>query len=162
MAVGTLESNAFGFHAINPALSIPLMEGYEKASQTFKDGAILKRDSGQLAVAGADNTADIIGVAAAPASGVTDAKRQFVLAAGNIFEATLEDETNTDHALVKTNLYTDYAAQVDSSGNYYVDENDTTNPCVMIVGANKSDIDAATVRARVLCMFLADTLAQQT
>lgn len=162
MAVGTLKSNAFGFHAINPAMSIPLMEGYEKASQTFKDGAILKRDSGQLAVAGADNTADIIGVAAAPASGVTDAKRQFVLAAGNIFEATLEDETNTDHALVKTNLYTDYAAQVDSSGNYYVDENDTTNPCVMIVGANKSDIDVATVRARVLCVFLADALAQQT
>ena len=162
MAVGTLKSNACGFHAINPAMSIPLMEGYEKASQTFKDGAILKRDSGQLAVAGADNTADIIGVAAAPASGVTDAKRQFVLAAGNIFEATLEDETNTDHALVKTNLYTDYAAQVDSSGNYYVDENDTTNPCVMIVGANKSDIDAATVRARVLCVFLADALAQQT
>ena len=162
MAVGTLKSNAFGFHAINPAMSIPLMEGYEKASQTFKDGAVLKRDSGQLAVAGADNTADIIGVAAAPASGVTDAKRQFVLAAGNIFEATLEDETNTDHALVKTNLYTDYAAQVDSSGNYYVDENDTTNPCVMIVGANKSDIDAATVRARVLCVFLADALAQQT
>ena len=162
MAVGTLKSNAFGLHAINPAVSIPLMEGYEKASQTFKDGAILKRDSGQLAVAGADNTADIIGVAAAPASGVTDAKRQFVLAAGNIFEATLEDETNTDHALVKTNLYTDYAAQVDSSGNYYVDENDTTNPCVMIVGANKSDIDAATVRARVLCVFLADALAQQT
>ena len=159
MAVGTLKSNAFGFHAINPAMSIPLMEGYEKASQTFKDGAILKRDSGQLAVAGADNTADIIGVAAAPASGVTDAKRQFVLAAGNIFEATLEDETNTDHALVKTNLYTDYAAQVDSSGNYYVDENDTTNPCVMIVGANKSDIDAATVRARVLCVFLADAFA---
>ena len=162
MAVGTLKSNAFGFHAINPAMSIPLMEGYEKASQTFKDGAILKRDSRQLAVAGADNTADIIGVAAAPASGVTDAKRQFVLAAGNIFEATFEDETNTDHALVKTNLYTDYAAQVDSSGNYYVDENDTTNPCVMIVGANKSDIDAATVRARVLCVFLADALAQQT
>ena len=162
MAVGTLKSNAFGFHAINPAMSIPLMERYENASQTFKDGAILKRDSGQLAVAGADNTADIIGVAAAPASGVTDAKRQFVLAAGNIFEATLEDETNTDHALVKTNLYTDYAAQVDSSGNYYVDENDTTNPCVMIVGANKSDIDAATVRARVLCVFLADALAQQT
>lgn len=162
MAVSTLLSNAFGFHAINPAMSIPLMEGYEKASQTFKDGAILKRDSGQLAVAGADNTADIIGVAAAPASGVTDAKRQFVLAAGNIFEATLEDETNTDHALVKTNLYTDYAAQVDSSGNFYIDENDTTNTCVMIVGANKSDIDAATVRARVLCVFLADTLAQAT
>ena len=32
MAVGTLKSNAFGFHAINPAMSIPLMEGYEKAS----------------------------------------------------------------------------------------------------------------------------------
>ena len=68
MAVGTLSSNAFGLHAINPAMSIPLMEGYEKASQTFKDGAILNRDTGTLAVAGADNTADIVGVAAAPAS----------------------------------------------------------------------------------------------
>ena len=162
MAVGTLTSNAFGFHAINPAMSIPLMEGYEKASQTFKDGAILKRDSGTIAVAGADNTADIIAVAAAPASGVTNDKRQMVLAAGQIFEATLEDETNTNHALVITNLYVDYAAQVDSSGNYYIDENDTTNTSVMIVGANKSDIDAATVRARVLCVFLADVLAQQT
>ena len=57
MAVGTLSSNAFGLHAINPAMSIPLMEGYEKASSTFKDGAILKRDTGTLAVAGADNTA---------------------------------------------------------------------------------------------------------
>ena len=162
MAVGTLSSNAFGFHAINPCLSIPLMEGYEKASQTFKDGAILKRDTGTLAVAGADNTADIVGVAAAPASGTTNDRRQYVLAAGNIFEATLEDETNTDHALVIANLYTDYAAQVDSSGNYYIDETDTTNTCVMIVGANKSDIDNAKVRARVLCVFLADTLAQQT
>lgn len=162
MAVSTLLSNAFGFHAINPCLSIPLMEGYEKASQTFKDGAILKRDTGTLAVAGADNTADIVGVAAAPASGTTNDRRQYVLAAGNIFEATLEDQSNEAHALVIANLYTDYAAQVDSSGNYYIDENDTTNTCVMIVGANKADIDNATVRARVLCVFLADTLAQQT
>lgn len=162
MAVSTLTSNAFGFHAINPAMSIPLAEGYEKASQTFKDGAVLKRDTGTLAVAGADNTADIIGVAAAPASGVTNARRQMVLAWNQVFEATLEDETNVNHALVIANLYTDYAAQVDSSGNYYVDENDTTNTCVMIIGANKSDIDAATVRARVLVVFLTDTLAQNT
>jgi hypothetical protein len=138
------------------------MEGYEKASQTFKDGAILKRDTGTLAVAGADNTADIVGVAAAPASGTTNAKRQYVLAYNNVFEVTLEDETNTNHALVIANLYTDYAAQVDSSGNYYADENDTTNTCLMIIGANKSDIDNATVRARVLAVFLTDTLAQNT
>jgi hypothetical protein len=162
MAVGTLKSNAFGLHAINPAMSIPLMEGYEKASQTFKDGAILKRDTGTLAVAGADNTADIVGVAAAPASGVTSARRQYVLAYNNVFEVTLEDQSNEDHALVIGNLYTDYAAQVDSSGNYYADENDTTNTCLMIIGANKADIDLATVRARVLAVFLTDTLAQNT
>ena len=52
-------------------------------------------------MAGADNTADIVGVAAAPASGTTNANRQFVLAAGNIFEVTLEDETNTDPALLQ-------------------------------------------------------------
>lgn len=162
MAVGTLTTNAFGLHPINPAMSIPLMEGYETASSTFKDGAVLKRGSGKLVVAGADNTADIVGVAAAPASGVTDARRQYVLAYNNIFECTLEDETNVNHALVITNLYTDYAAQVDSSGNYYADENDTTNTCVMVIGANKGDIDAATVRARVLVVFLTDTLAQNT
>ena len=163
MAVGTLSSNAFGLHPINgPGLSVALVEGYEKASSTFKDGAILKRYTGQITVAGADNTADILGVAVAPASGTTSAKRQMVLAAGQIFEVTLEDETNTNHALVIANLYTDYAAQVDSSGNYYADENDTTNTCLMIIGANKSDIDAATVRARVLAVFLTDTLAQNT
>lgn len=162
MAVGTLKSNAFGFAAINPAMSIPLMEGYEAATQSFKDGAILKRSSGKLAVAGADNTADILGVACAPASGVTNAKRQFCLAYNNVFEATLEDETNQDLALLITHLYTDFAAQVDSSGNYYVDFNDTINTCVMVIGANKSDIDLATVRARVLVAFLTDTLAQNT
>lgn len=162
MAVSTLLSNAFGFHAINPAMSIVLREGYEKASQSFKTGAILLRDSGTLAIAAADPTADILGVAVEPASGVTHAKRLYTAAAGNVFEATLEDQSNEAHALVIANLYTDYAAQVDSSGNFYIDENDTTNTSVMIVGANKSDIDAATVRARVLCVFLADVLAQQT
>lgn len=162
MAVGTLQSNALGLTAINPAMSIPMMEGYEKASQTFKNGAILKRDSGTLAVAGADNTADIIGVAAAAASGVTNAKHQYVLAYNQVFECTLEDQSSENHALVITNLYADFAAQVDSSGNYYADENDTTNTCLMVIGANKSDIDAATVRARVLVVFLTDTLAQNT
>jgi len=162
MAVSTLLSNAFGFHAINPALSIVTREGYEKASQSFKTGAILIRDTGTLAIAAADPVADILGVAVEPASGVTNARRLYTAAANNVFEATLEDQANEAHALVIGNLYTDYAAQVDSSGNFYIDENDTTNTCVMIVGANKSDIDAATVRARVLCVFLADTLAQAT
>lgn len=163
MAVGTLSSNAFGFHAINaPGLSIALREGYEKASQSFKDGAVVIRDTGTLAIAAADATSDILGCATEPASGVTNAKRLYVPAAGHVFEATLEDETNTNHALVITNLYVDYGIQVDSAGNFYIDENETTNTAVMIVGANKGDIDAATVRARVLCVFLADVLAQQT
>ena len=163
MAVGTLKSNAFGLRAINPALSIALGEGYEAATQSWKAGAPLKRSSGKLAVAGADNAADVVDVATEAATGTTNAKAAIVLAFPNtVFEATLEDETNEDHALVYANLYTDYALQVDSSGNYYIDENDTTNTSVMIVGANKSDIDAATVRARVLCVFLQDVLAANT
>ena len=162
MAVTNLQSNAIGFSAKNPALSIVSREGYEKASQSFKTGAVLIRDTGTLAIAAADAVADILGVANAPASGVTNARLGYTPAAGNEFEATLEDQSNENHALVIANLYSDFAIQVDGLGKFYIDENDTTNTAVMIVGANKSDIDAATVRARVLCVFLADVLAQQT
>lgn len=162
MAVSTLLSNAKGFSAVNPAMSIVSREGYEKASQSFKTGAVVIRDTGTVAVAAADAVADILGVSNAPASGTTNAKILYTPAPGNVFEATLEDQSNEAHALVIGNLYTDYAVQVDSSGNFYIDENDTTNTAVIIVGANKSDIDAATVRARVLCVFLADVLAYQT
>jgi hypothetical protein len=162
MAVTNLQSNAIGFSAKNPAMSIVLREGYEKASQSFKTGAVVIRDTGTIAIAAADATTDILGVAAAPASGVTSAKILYVPAAGNEFEATLEDQSNENHALVIANLYTDYAIQVDGLGKFYLDENDTTNTACMVVGANQSDIAAATVRARVLCVFLADVLAQQT
>lgn len=163
MAVTVLQSNGErGFSPINPALSIVMREGYEKASQSFKSGAVLIRDTGTVAIAAADATADILGVSTCAASGVTSAKIGYVPAAGNTFAATFEDQSNENHALVIANLYTDYAVQVDGNGIFYIDENDTTNTSVMIVGADQSDILAATVRARVLCVFLADVLAHQT
>lgn len=164
MAVGTLKSNAMGFEAwVGPGHSAKALEGYEKASQSFKRGAVIIRDSGTVAIAAADATADILGVALSPASGTTHGKIPYIPGwGGTTFVATFEDQSNEDHALVVTNLYVNYAVQVDSSGNFYIDENDTTNDSVMIVGANKSDIDNAKVRARVLCVFLTDVLAQDT
>ena len=163
MAVSTLLSNAFGFFNVGSlGLSPFTIEGYEKASQSFKAGAVVIRDTGTVAIAGADATADIIGVAQGPASGVTHGKVNIVPGWGNRFECTFEDQSNENHALVVTNMYTDFAIQVDSSGNFYADENDTTNTGVVIVGANKSDIDAAKVRARVIVVFLADALINQT
>jgi hypothetical protein len=163
MAVTNLQSNAIGFvHKVGPGMSFVLREGYEKASQSFKKGAVVIRDTGTIAIAAADATSDILGVADQPASGTTSAKLNYIPAFGNIFEATLEDQSNENHALVIANLYSDFAIQVDGLGKFYLDENDTTNTACMIVEAQQSDIAAATVRARVLCVFLADVLAQQT
>lgn len=155
MAVGTLKSNAFGFHPSHNLGGgsgvIPLRSGLEAATQSFKKGAVLIESSGKVAIAAADPTADILGIAAADASGVTDREVLYYPALpGMVFEATFEDQTNEDHALAAANFYGNFAAQVDSAGNWYVDENDTTNTCVHIVGAKDA---VGVTRARVYVSF---------
>ena len=165
MAVGTLQSNAISIRPSQHAgYSHRTMRGREGSTQTFETGAVLIRSSGYLVEASADPTADIVGVAAGNATGTQGAECLYWPATPDfVFEATLEDETNENHALVITNMFTDYALQTDSSNNWYVDENDTTNTCVNIVGVkNDSDITNATVRARVLFVFLVDTTVYNT
>ncbi len=70
-----------------------------------------------------------------------------------IFEATFEDQANEDHALVQGNFYGNFAVQVDNNGIFYVDENDTTNTAVVIVGAKDA---IGTTRARVRVQFEVD------
>lgn len=163
MAVGVLKSNARGLRPYGK--SMPTLRGRVPASQTFITGAILIRSSGNLIEASADPVADIVGVAAEDitSSADNDLVRYWPVVPGALFEATLEDQTNEDHALVEANIFTDYALQVDTDGNWYVDENDTTNTAVMVIApVLDSDITSATKRARVIVTFLSDILAVQT
>lgn len=164
MAVTNLQSNAYH---IRPASGhvVPTRKGFAKASETWAIGSVLIRSSGQLAEASADPTADIVGIAAhaVTSASANDEVLYWPALPGTEFEATLEDQANEDHALVITNVYTDYGLQVDGNGIWYVDENETSSTSVIITGVLKAqDITDATVRARVKFQFLADVLAYQT
>lgn len=165
MAVSTLLSNAISIRpSQHSGMGHRLMRGQEGSSQDFTVGAPLIRSSGYLVEASADPVADIVGVAAGNSTGTQGAECLYWPATPDfVYEATLEDQSNENHALVITNMFTDYALQVDSSNNWYVDENDTTNTCVCIVGVkNNTDITNATVRSRVLFVFLEDTTVYNT
>lgn len=121
------------------------------AGGTIRVGDVLIDSSGTAIKATADATTLILGVAASAAtSGQT--VNFYAALPGVIFEATLEDETNENHALAATDLFGRYAVQVDPAGStyHYIDENDTTNYAVTVVGFVDA---AATVQARVLVMF---------
>lgn len=158
MAVTSLLSQAIGFipskNMGGGSGIIPLREGAEAASQSWKKGAVLIESSGSIAAAAADAVADILGVAAGPATGTTGAQVLYYPATpGMIFECTLEDQSNQNHVLAQSNIYANYAVQVDNDGIYYADENDTTNTAVVIVGAKDA---LGTTRARVYVQFEVD------
>lgn len=169
MAVSTLQSNAKGIVPVGTISggpgNVPMLYGYEGGStQNWIAGALLIRSSGYLIEASADAVADIVGISAGSASGTQGTLVPFYPISQNIiWEATLEDQSNEDHALVIANMYTDYALQTDTPGHWYIDENDTTNTSVMIIAPRDwDDVVNATVRARVKFVFLSDVLARQT
>lgn len=97
------------------------------AGGTVYEGDVLKYSSGKLIRVAADDTTGIVGVATHGAV-VNEALRYHPALPGNIFEATLEDETNNSHVLVQTNVGVAYAIQLDATNNrMYLDENDTSN-----------------------------------
>lgn len=155
MAVGTLLSNAFGIepNQREGLHSTPMREAAEGATQTFKVGALLIASAGNLIVAAADAVTGIVGVAAEAghnaAAGVRTVKYYPALP-HVVFEATLEDQLNENHALVAANRWAAFAIQLDTPGNFYLDENDTTNVAARVVAF----LDAVgTIRARVLFQF---------
>ena len=135
--------------------STPMAEGPEAATQTFIAGAPLKTNgSGFLAVIAADDTALIVGIAAEDghndaAAGDTQVKYYPALP-GMVFEITLEDAGTEGHVSVDGNLFEDYALQTDSD-KFYLDENDTTNVAMVIVGFKDA---VGTTEARVFAKFL--------
>lgn len=140
--------------------SIPLWSGPESALHTSKKGAVLVFASGYLDLGAVDLVNGIAGIQQdavgrnAASDGLADLT--FVPALpGMRFEATLEDETNNNHALVATNTGLKYALQRDATNDrWFVDENDTTNVSVLIT---KLLDPLTTVKGRVEFVFLADT-----
>lgn len=97
------------------------------AGGTVYEGDALKYSSGKLIRLAADDTTGVVGIAAHGAvnNGVL---RYHPALPNNIFEGTLEDETNNNHALVQTNVGVAYGIQLDATNNrMYLDENDTGN-----------------------------------
>lgn len=134
--------------------STPVISG--TAGGTIRVGDVVMASSGTVVVATADQTATILGVAA---SSATSGQAVNIWAAlpGVVFEATLEDQSNENHALTAANLWTKYAVQVDPAGStyHYVDENDSTNYSVVVV---KFVSATTTVRGRVQVMFVQGAL----
>lgn len=155
MAVGTLKSNAYGIRPGPGSHVNSTAEGRAKTGETWVKGAVLILDTGELAEAAADPVASIVGVAAEDVTSATANQKTIYWPAtvDRVFEATLEDQTNEDHALAEADIYVAHALQVDTSGNWYVDENDLVATSVVVVGP-RSDSDIGGTRARVLFRFL--------
>lgn len=168
MAVATLKSNAIGLIPDQiPGLSGRLVKGREgTGTQAWKTGAVLLRSSGTVIEASAGAVADIIGVSSGVSAGVANSEALFYPTTPDfVFSATLENQSTEDHALVITNMYTDYGVHVDTStnGNWYVNVNETSNTAVCILGpVNWGDVDNAGVRSRVKVIFLEDVTAWNT
>jgi hypothetical protein len=138
--------------------STPLWVGPEAANFAGNVGTICISASGYVEEAAADPVTLILGLGRKAGSNTTAgaAEMEFVPALpGLVFEGTLEDETNNNHALVITNLWNDYALQLDATNDrWFVDENDTTASAVKIV---RLQDPLGTVKARVLFVFMTAT-----
>ncbi len=138
-AVGALKSNAISItpHRKHGLVAFPMAEAPEKATQTFKAGALLKNNGGFLDEAAVDAVSGIVGIAAHDGQNLaTDGLKNlsyYPALPGSIFAATLEDETNEDHVSVDADLFSVKALQKDTDGIWYVDENDAGNNAVTIV-----------------------------
>ena len=64
MAVGALESNAIGILPGPYSHTMPMLQGRAKTSEAWALGAVLIRDTGEIAEAAADPVANVIGIAA--------------------------------------------------------------------------------------------------
>jgi hypothetical protein len=126
------------------------------ASQTFTKGAVLINGSagnlGTLVEGGADPTA-LVGIAeeaGANNAAAGAASIRFTPVLPHVsFEMTLDDGTGT-YALVAGDKFKLYGIAKDGSGNWYIDQTDTSNTRVVIVGFKDP---VGTQAARVYAKF---------
>ena len=146
--------------------STPIWEGEEKASETFKLGALLINSSGFLTEASADPD-NLIGVAVRAGQNGTsngDKRSRFVPCLPHIiFNMSIDDASDLGNgAYVDADMWKDYGVAKDSDGKWYVDKSETTTKLVKIVGLSDpaaraaADAAAARIQAVVQVIFLGD------
>ena len=155
------------------AASIATFQGYEDASETWGKGSVLIEGTATLAQASADPVSGIVGISADRSTGTTNALAAYYPALeGVVFEGNLSTggaNPPTAYALTQGDFLTRYALQIDTSqtdaqgytitGVWYIDQADTTNVSVTIIGFR----DAIGVNdARVYFVINADTTVYAT
>lgn len=133
------------------------LHGFEGATQSFKAGAVLVYDTGQLDEGGANPTA-IAGVSVHGAAATQAANCPYIPALpGVIFEGTLDDGNDLGTgAWAAADAGLEYGLTKDANGIWYVDKNKTgANGRVRIL-APGSNVIVGTVQPRVLFTFTSD------
>jgi hypothetical protein len=142
---------------MNGGQSVPMLHGAEEASSTFSKGdpLIVASTAGQVEEAATEPVDNIYGIANEDASGTTAADVAFVPALpGIIFEGNIGTSTSAG-AIAASDLNALYPLQL-SSGDWFVDKTDNTNPCVRVVGFRDK---VGTVNGRVYFVFIQDATA---
>ena len=136
--MATLRLAPMVFKRLSGPESIAIQHGKEKASQTYKQGALLLFDSGTgyLGECGSD-PALVQAVAMIAASGVTARDVPYLMPRkGMVFEISM-DESGAQgvYALAQTDMGKKYGAAKDSTtGFWYLDQDETASPVFEIVG----------------------------
>src|SRR5512139_3942226 len=103
-------TQSFAIAPLQGLKSVPIMHGYEAASQSFKAGEPLVNSSGALAVATAEPTAEtLVGLSVAPASGTTSADCLYIpILPHMIFEGQIQNAAGTATLVVATHMYAEF------------------------------------------------------
>ena len=135
--------------------SVPVVHGPEEASQTYEKGAVVIPDatSNEVEQASTEPVNNIIGVAAGAASGTAGTDVLVYKAApGAEFLGSIGTSTSAG-AIAATDLFELYPLAL-SSGDWFVDKTDNTNPCVRVIELID---DVGTVNGTVKFEFLKST-----
>lgn len=135
--------------------SVPMRHGKEDASETYERGAVLIINSDNLAQASTEPTDNIAGISLAAASGTTHTDVAYIPAIpGVIFKGSIGTSTSAG-APALTDLLQLYPLQL-SSGDWFVDKTDNTNPCVRVVDIDDDQIGVT--NGTVYFQFITDAV----
>lgn len=149
----TLEIIPTRYEGLNAA---PVGYSREKASQTYKAGAVLiVSGSGQCEEASTEPTNNILGIAMKDATGTTNAEVPYYKAGrGVIFRAHIGTSTSAG-ASAASDIDALYPLGL-SSNQWFVDKTDNSSPCCRVVGFID---DKGTTNGLVEFEFIDDALA---
>ncbi len=154
MALDAFENTLEGYY------SIPKNSALEAAAQTFQRGdpLIATGSDGQIQEPTTNPVANIVGIAAAPASGITNEEIAYIPsnASGVLFVGRVRNDAG-DVATALSQLLENFRLQLDT-GVWKINVEDNATPCVQIIGF----VDpVGTVGGRVKFKFLPSTILLQ-